>query len=172
MPARGGSDPEAGLVTRHRHPKRTLTLPPDGPWLLLADIRAMLRPRETLVVVPITPSDSWEFLTFPLPAKDDALSCQMTAVMVAATLRQFPDADQIFVATFSDRAAVRPVENVQFTVIMRVHQDDIHLMGSYYASETGWGSYMCDHPECAGPRPLEELERGATRLTSLGELEP
>ena len=136
---------------------------------MLADIQAYLRPSETLVVVPITDSDAWTFLTFPLPGHDDALTCQITSAMVAAELRRFPRAHQIFVATFTNRQPRRPMENLQWAVIARAHEGGVHLLGSYYVSDAGWGSYLCDHPDCTGPRPLHELVEGAERLASLGD---
>ena len=75
----------------------------------------------------------------------------------------------MFVAIFSSSSEVRPRPNLQFAVTARVHQDGVHLQGSFYLSDAGWGSYTCDHPECAGPIQIAELRRGAALLDSLGE---
>jgi hypothetical protein len=135
-------------------------------WLVLADVASHLNPQDALVVVPIDDANETECLTYPLPARDDALSCQVIAALVAAEFARRPEVGWVFLATFCDSERSRPHESLQFAVMMRLHQDGIHLTGSFYVSAAGWGSYTCDDPECLGPRHPRELEEGAAYLHS------
>jgi len=136
--------------------------------MLLADMHRWLDPQNQLVVVPISDREAWEYLRFPLPRDDGALSCQVLAALVASEVQRV-GASSFFVAIFASSSEVRPRPNLQFAVTARVHQNGVHLQGSFYLCDVGWGSYTCDHPECAGPLPINELKRGAALLDSLGE---
>lgn len=162
-------------MSKRRSTRRSIGLERREPvkpenWLILADIAEFLRyPRETLVVIVMGDDPAWEVLSFPLPPRDDALSCRVLAAMVASEVTRVSGAHHILLATFSASAPVRAFENMQFTVSVRVHKDEVHLAGSFYVSPAGWGSYTCDDPECAGPLPLSDLAEGAAMVASMGD---
>ena len=85
---------------------------------------------------------------------------EVIKAVVAAEVRGYRRTKSVFMVTFCSDSFFRPHAEVQDAVQARLHEDDIHLLASFYVSSLGYGTYNCDHPECAGPRDLRGLHGG------------
>lgn len=107
-----------------------------------------------------------------LPARETETAVRRLASEAIGAVCSVPDADTVLLAVYTDRrsssARVHPFEQLQSFVAARLHWSGFHLADSFYVAANGWGSYLCDEPDCrlATPNPLTDLRR---RTRELGE---
>lgn len=150
---------------------------PDPNELTTPDLLALLphvfgtEPRNALAILTFRRSWLAPAFTLALPARQTETSSRRVATEAIGAVCSAPGVDTVLLAIYTDRLAhadSRPFEKLHWTVASRLHGSGFHLADSFYVAANGWGSYLCDEPDCrlATPNPLADLR---TRTRELGE---
>jgi hypothetical protein len=150
----------------------------DSNDLTTPDLLALLphvfgaEPRNALAILTFRNARLGTAFALELPARETGAVVRRLANEAIGAVCSVPDADTVLLAVYTDRrcpsARVHPFERLQSFVAARLHASGFHLADSFYVAANGWGSYLCDEPDCrlAIPNPLAELRR---RTRELGE---
>ncbi len=129
-------------------------------------------PRNALAILTFRRERLGTAFTLELPSRETETAMRQLASEAIGAVCSVPDADAVLLAVYTDRrsptARAHPFERLQSFVAARLHGSGFHLADSFYVAANGWGSYLCDEPDCrlATPNPLAELRR---RTRELGE---
>lgn len=129
-------------------------------------------PRNALAILTFRGAWLGTAFTLTLPGRETEAASRRIATEAIGAVCSVPGADMVLLAIYTDRRCTstgpRPFEKLQWIVASRLHGSGFHLADSFYVAANGWGSYLCDEPDCrlATPNPLVELW-GRTR--ALGE---
>ncbi|HEU4849163.1 MAG TPA: DUF4192 family protein [Terrimesophilobacter sp.] len=127
-------------------------------------------PRNALAILTFRGARLGTAFTLALPGRETEAAARRLASEAIGAVCSVPDADTALLAVYTERscpsARVHPFERLQSFVAARLHWSGFHLADSFYVAANGWGSYLCDEPECrlATPNPLAELRRRTREL--------